>query len=647
MRLTALLTIALLCIACGSAQTKPATQLGDILQRAETLRQNGNTDPLAYEALSTDLVSLANTKPDYCNEADTRQAVQRFLENYSALRCELRITEPNEKLITASGFATPVKLTAECPASAPFAFEADSRDIALSGEGLKFRNGSMSALIRVNSATAEAKRNHITFSARYYAHNILGALAAACGQKAEYTIALTPAEYQIRATPVVAEDSYGEHRHNFRKAEFASVASVGEISGEAALSATGQFTVGGVYAGRRFDLLYGHPNGELPDGIGTTFTTIRVDGTDYRFEKQTTKRSRRADGALVAEAAIARTGISVTQILQPEPAHDRIRTRITYEIRNQSKKNHSVGIRLLLDTWAGKNDGVPFLVPAGEVNQLFRTETEFTPAASVVWQTFDADNTSLAAHQPALQGLLVGKDLVPPDRIAIINWPNAVNTLWDYAINSDRRITGDSAAALWWNPAPISAGKAQRVSTEVGAFVSAYRPYVFITNAATGDILVYLWHKNESVSDETVSYKVRAERGDLNFQLDMNEIRLTPQAVFAKASPGQVLVEGETDIVISETINGNTREYRYPIKELKQWKKSAAAAIVSPAKNLPVSYYDERELTLFARLKNSAGREISRIQLGRERIDGGYRYSGNFDIPAETPAGRYSVEVIK
>ncbi|MFZ5629829.1 MAG: hypothetical protein ACOY5B_11915 [Spirochaetota bacterium] len=638
----------LVLLACSSAgRREEASTLDALLLRAEELRQAGNTDSAAYERLQLGLETLRSRDTKLCTDSAQREKVAAALAQYPTLQCEVRITEPRERFFTATGFASPLRLVAECPANAPFAFEADSKSLALSGDAMRFTKGYLNARIRVSSASPDAAKNVIQLTARYYAQALIERLAETCSLTPAPGISVFPQEYRIQAVPVVAASAYDAYRQNFRRAEWESAAEEGETRSEAALSANGQFTLGGRHRGRRFDLLYGHPNGELPDGIGTSFTTVRVDGTDFRFEQQKLKRSRRSDGALLAETNLPGTGITITQIIQPQNSGERVRIRIAYQIRNTGKRQHKVGIRLLLDTWAGKNDGVPFLLPAGGIEQLVRTERDLSPAESLLWHTFDLAEESSAEAQPALEGFLTGKDLTPPDRLAIVNWPNAVNTVWDYATHEERRITGDSAAAYWWHPAAILPGQTQLIATEVGAHLRPRQPAVFITNAASGDVLIYLWHRNQGTAAERVGYELSAEKGNFVFKTELGEVNIEPGAVYAKASPAQILAEGESTIIIKETVNGSVREYRFPVQNLKRWKQLASSVVAEPGTGLPVSYFDERELELHARLRDSAGSLIGKTQLVRKKIDGGFEYSGTLNLPAGMAHGRYSVEVVR
>ncbi len=270
--------------ACAGGQSRSgAADFAGIVGRAEELRTAGNTEKNQYAALLGDFTAYAKEHPESLTDAANRKLAQDLLQKYPPLVCPLAISEPAETLHTAGGFISPIVVAASCPAAAPFLFEADSADMALSPEDMVFSRGSMRARVRVNSATTSTAKNRLKFSAHYYAADFISEVRTKfnLGEKAEIT--LNPAVYQLQATPT-EKDAYAEARTKFRRAKLTGSVQNGDLGSDVAVSANGQFTVGGIYAGRKFDLLYGHPNETLPDGIGTSFTTVRVDGTDYRLE---------------------------------------------------------------------------------------------------------------------------------------------------------------------------------------------------------------------------------------------------------------------------------------------------------------------------------------------------------------------------
>jgi len=649
-------TITLIFAQCASSTKKPnepvtrqAGTFAQLIERANAHTKAGTTDRGEYQRLVEELGLIAKENPKYTDDEANKKLAVEFVKGYPQVQCDFNVAEPDEKLMTSKGYASPVIVNGKCPVIAPFVFEADSIDMALAAESLNFKEGNLSALIRVNSATPTKEKNKIRFSARYYTSELLSDICEAFKIQATFGIVLSPPEYVLSREPTITQDTYAYLRRSFRKSADSSEATTGTLTSEVAVSETGQFTIGGAQGGKKFDLLYGHPNGNLPDGIGTSFTTVRVDGVDYRLEEQKSKREKNAAGQLVAEMQIGDTGVVVIQTLSPVASGDRVITRISYEIKNNSRSSKKVGIRLLLDTWAGHDDGVPFLLPIGDVRQLYRTEVEFTPSASVMWQIYDTGRIGKAAGEaePALQNILVGKDLVPPDRVAFANWPEAAETLWDYAVSPMRRITGDSAVLLWWQPQEVKPGASQTVATDLGAYLDKHEPAVFVTNADTGELIVYLWHYNSASSKEQVAYTVKADKGEFAYSGEGDSATLESGEAFIKANAAQIIAEGTATITITETIDGRAKEYKFTLENLKQWKNFKVQPVVEPSKQIPVSYFDTRDMELKARLKAASGKVVKEIPLVKKAISGGFEYTGSFDIPADADAGRYNVEVVK
>lgn len=188
--------------ACSSKQTQQNKTFDELLSRADELRRAGSTDTDAYQRLVFDLETLGSQNPEFCADAQQKEKATATLAQYPALACGLRVSEPNEKFYAATGFASPLRLVAECPAVAPFRFDADSQAMALSGEGMRFVNGYLNAELRITSASQDASRNTLLFNARYYAQDFLDHLAALCRIDPTPGIKLSPQAYRIQANPI-------------------------------------------------------------------------------------------------------------------------------------------------------------------------------------------------------------------------------------------------------------------------------------------------------------------------------------------------------------------------------------------------------------------------------------------------------------
>lgn len=134
--------------------------------------------------------------------------------------------------------------------------------------------------------------------------------------------------------------------------------------------------------------------------------------------------------------------------------------RVTYECRNAGLQPQTVGLRVMLDTFIGGNDGVPFIVPGieGIVTQprtfLGNTVPDFVRAI----ERPDLNNP----------GVIVDLGLrgdERPDRLVRSHWPGGTAD-WDY--ESLAAFGADSAVGIYYAPRPLGPGKPRTVSFTYG-----------------------------------------------------------------------------------------------------------------------------------------------------------------------------------
>lgn len=192
--------VAVFALACSATENKKSPTFVDIIARAEALRAQGSTEKALYLAVSDDLVALRAANPEYAKGAESQRLTTDYRMHFGPVVCTLQITEPQEPLFIATGFTAPVIIASECPARAPFTFDTDSRALSLAPAGFSYKNGKMTAQIRVNAAQADANENRMSFAARYYAAEFLMLLEKDFGAS-QSAIALTPSEYLLKALP--------------------------------------------------------------------------------------------------------------------------------------------------------------------------------------------------------------------------------------------------------------------------------------------------------------------------------------------------------------------------------------------------------------------------------------------------------------
>ena len=152
---------------------------------------------------------------------------------------------------------------------------------------------------------------------------------------------------------------------------------------------------------------------------------------------------------------------------------------IRYQIDNQDKQPHRVGLRMLLDTFIGANDGVPFTLPG--MTQLCDTEMEFNRAADIpdfieALEHPDLRNPGTIAHL----ALKRTPPFDPPDRLTLGAWPNfrlhnqnpaclQEKTLWDVPVLPIKTLTpADSAVTIYWNERGLLPGKQREMAFTYG-----------------------------------------------------------------------------------------------------------------------------------------------------------------------------------
>ncbi len=222
------------------------------------------------------------------------------------------------------------------------------------------------------------------------------------------------------------------------------------------------------------ELLYG---GAEP---WSSYTTVRIDGKDYLFGGPTQRRAglnlptgEHVTGPVKQGKAIHTVykiqDLLVTQIISLERTSTtglEDATQIQYLVSNQGKNAHSFGIRLLLDTKLGREDGAAIRV--GE--RALSTETALSGGSLPdFWQAFD----NLAEPHVIAQGTLKGGALMPPDSILIANWGTLADKSWKAPLNSGRGFIRegedepDTAFALFWE-GTLQAGETKSYCTHYG-----------------------------------------------------------------------------------------------------------------------------------------------------------------------------------
>lgn len=226
-------------------------------------------------------------------------------------------------------------------------------------------------------------------------------------------------------------------------------------------------------------LIYGQP---VP---WTSYTTVRIDGRDFVFGGQGHKLSQRSGQPITFGTVVSQTvqpssivtvcrfeDILVTQTLSfIRNASTKVMdtAQISYSAVNEGSVPHNVGIRIMMDTKLGSNDGAPFRIGthAGDSEQAFQGGALFD-----YWQAFD----DLVSPNVIAQGTIYSAELGigKPDKLYLANWGTLSDYPWEFPYEQGRSFIRagetekDTALALYWNPAPLEPKKTLQVSTLYG-----------------------------------------------------------------------------------------------------------------------------------------------------------------------------------
>jgi hypothetical protein len=158
---------------------------------------------------------------------------------------------------------------------------------------------------------------------------------------------------------------------------------------------------------------------------------------------------------------------------------------VTYKIENNDSEPHKIGLRFMLDTFIGANDGVPFTLPGSST--LCDTSEDFSDAAKVpdyieARERSDFKDPGTIAR---LQ-LRLGTRYEPPSRVTLGAWPNeklrgkdarchAQLTLWDVPVLPIKTIQNivpaaepDSCVIMYWPEKELAPGKSREMAFAYG-----------------------------------------------------------------------------------------------------------------------------------------------------------------------------------
>jgi hypothetical protein len=200
-------------------------------------------------------------------------------------------------------------------------------------------------------------------------------------------------------------------------------------------------------------------------------TIIKIDSFEYKFGNKTPNNVWGGRGGILKQKPIpGRKGwtstmeftsekVQVVQHVEIVPGQSGYLDTVLvfYTIQNNDEGKHKVGIRVMLDTYIGANDGVPFTIPGqnGFVDtKVDLSEKQIPDYIEVIENPKDPKNPGTVARMGLSHIRLPGMELEAMEKLRICRFPGK-NAEWDWepvlsmkTDNPDEQ--PDSCVAMYW-----------------------------------------------------------------------------------------------------------------------------------------------------------------------------------------------------
>jgi hypothetical protein len=225
----------------------------------------------------------------------------------------------------------------------------------------------------------------------------------------------------------------------------------------------------------------------------TNNTVVRLDGKELILGQGTGRwkqpaspvgpdgQGRARDGQSATWLYDGNVEVTQTVMIVPGPSTRLLDTcSVIYTLKNNDQQAHRVGLRFLLDTFIGANDGVPFTIPGD--THLCDTLMDFNRPEAVpdFLQALEREDLRNPGTVAQLQ-LRAGGRLEAPARVTLGAWPTIElakqghrackqnQTLWDVPVLSMKLPTpADSAVVLYWPEQDLPPGSTRTLGFSYG-----------------------------------------------------------------------------------------------------------------------------------------------------------------------------------
>ncbi|MBU1076212.1 MAG: hypothetical protein KKH98_02895, partial [Spirochaetes bacterium] len=232
------------------------------------------------------------------------------------------------------------------------------------------------------------------------------------------------------------------------------------------------------------------------DEIPTSFSTIRINERNYKFGSEEGEFiGNMITGDQRMKCAWMKKKIKVIQYLrfvQGITTGNIDTIEISYDIENTDTQQHDIGIRIMLDTYLGKEDGAPFRIPGrGPVTTELFLSKSMIPS---YWYAFDdLMNSTIRA-----QGTLLKRNTLKPDKVVYASWIKFSENLWDFSLEEGKSFRRtplgplDSAVAVYWYPRRINPKESFQVKTYYGIYGADVHSGISLSASLCGPLISYM-----------------------------------------------------------------------------------------------------------------------------------------------------------
>ena len=406
-------------------------------------------------------------------------------------------------------------------------------------------------------------------------------------------------------------------------------------------AANGQFTIGCFSDGQPMAMLFGHPVGKGPSGIFSSYVSVKIDDAVFKLHELPSGQISRADKKKIQKDYTALDGnVIISEVIEFSEADNY--SRIPFQVRNNDATPHVVGLRILLDTWAGTNDGVPFRIPAADSKGIFHPGEVLTHEMEITGinaEYFEACELG-AQEKIIIRGDFQGKDSLVPDRLILASWPSAYASVWDYQANPFMPIVFDSSVLIYYDPAVLKPKALKTFSFRYGLDkvtdnieapkVVSSQNSVFVTSAG---------YYNTSAEPQDVTFEVYPEDNKI-IPLIVSAMKVTAHVEAGKETVAYFTLKvsglDKGTSVLKYRISDSTgmKEYRKEVKILDQPVIMTEKRILKNSKKLPISFALFRQLPqnekLYAVVYNAQAEIVKTAELRPEGTAG--IYSAEIDM---------------